>query len=60
MSNELTLQDLEALIGQAPAEDLEKLIAVRGIISKRIGELENPEGVEVTMQAEGTVEVPTE
>lgn len=42
-------------ISQAPAEDLDALITLRGLLSQRIGELENPEGVEVVCEAEGTV-----
>ena len=49
------LNALAESIATAPAEELDALIAVRGMLSKRIGEIENPTGVEVTMQAEGIV-----
>ena len=62
MSNlQEVLNELAALLEQADSSKLDALIAIRGMISKRIGELENTDNsVEVAVEAEGTVEVPAE
>lgn len=47
------LAELSAIIEQVPNDQLEALIAVRGVISQRIGEIEG--SVHITCEAEGTV-----
>lgn len=47
------LAELSAIIEQVPNDQLEALIAVRGVISQRIGEIEGSVNIEI--KAEGTV-----
>ena len=47
------LAELSAIIEQVPNDQLEALIAVRGVISQRIAEIEG--SVHIKVEAEGTI-----